>query len=118
MHLRPLAFVLVCLMGIHYIAWSRMTHEPEARAKDGPSLALQACVPDGPSLALQACVPDGPSLAIQACVPDGPSLAIQACVPTLASPAEPQEIKPGHYDGMRWRMIGPFRGGRTVGAVG
>ena len=25
---------------------------------------------------------------------------------------------PGHYDSLRWRCIGPFRGGRTVGAVG
>src|SRR6266436_4673784 len=29
-----------------------------------------------------------------------------------------QEINPSLYDSMRWRMIGPFRGGRTVGAIG
>jgi hypothetical protein len=31
-----------------------LTHKPEAQAKDGPSLALQAYMLDGPSLALQA----------------------------------------------------------------
>lgn len=29
-----------------------------------------------------------------------------------------QHINPNLYQNMRWRMIGPFRGGRTVGAVG
>src|SRR5437762_2325025 len=29
-----------------------------------------------------------------------------------------QELTPKLYDSMRWRMIGPFRGGRTVGATG
>jgi len=29
-----------------------------------------------------------------------------------------QQITPKLYDSMRWRMIGPFRGGRTVAAVG
>jgi photosystem II stability/assembly factor-like uncharacterized protein len=33
-------------------------------------------------------------------------------------PAGAQEIDPKLYDSMRWRMIGPFRGGRTVGAAG
>jgi photosystem II stability/assembly factor-like uncharacterized protein len=32
--------------------------------------------------------------------------------------AQAQEISPKFYDSMRWRMIGPFRGGRTVGATG
>jgi photosystem II stability/assembly factor-like uncharacterized protein len=32
--------------------------------------------------------------------------------------ANTQELTPKLYDSMRWRMIGPFRGGRTVGAVG
>ena len=36
----------------------------------------------------------------------------------LAPTADAQELTPKHYDSMRWRMIGPFRGGRTVGAVG
>lgn len=29
-----------------------------------------------------------------------------------------QSIDPKYFDAMRWRMIGPHRGGRTVGAVG
>ncbi len=29
-----------------------------------------------------------------------------------------QQFSPGLYQNMRWRMIGPFRGGRTVGATG
>src|SRR5262245_8578823 len=39
---------------------------------------------------------------------------------SLAAPAEgdAQGVTPRHYDSLRWRMIGPFRGGRTVGAVG
>jgi photosystem II stability/assembly factor-like uncharacterized protein len=36
----------------------------------------------------------------------------------LPSTAGAQELTPKLYDSMRWRMIGPFRGGRTVGAVG
>src|SRR5262249_47036638 len=36
----------------------------------------------------------------------------------LASPAGGQEAGPGPFGGLRWRMIGPFRGGRTVGATG
>jgi photosystem II stability/assembly factor-like uncharacterized protein len=35
-----------------------------------------------------------------------------------AALAGAQELTPRFYDSMRWRMIGPFRGGRTVGAVG
>src|SRR5437763_9175157 len=29
-----------------------------------------------------------------------------------------QQVDPSHFAEMRWRMIGPFRGGRTVAAVG
>src|SRR5262245_10072982 len=29
-----------------------------------------------------------------------------------------EEFPPSLYQNLRWRMIGPFRGGRTVGAVG
>src|SRR5229473_1115288 len=36
---------------------------------------------------------------------------------TLSLPLAAQ-IDPGWYKEMRWRMIGPFRGGRTVAAVG
>ena len=38
---------------------------------------------------------------------------------TLAAwPARAQEPGPALYDAMRWRSIGPYRGGRTVGAAG
>ena len=37
---------------------------------------------------------------------------------SLTSMVQAQAINQSHYDSMRWRMIGPFRGGRTVGAVG
>jgi photosystem II stability/assembly factor-like uncharacterized protein len=38
---------------------------------------------------------------------------------SLAAPlADAQELTPKLYDSLRWRMIGPFRGGRTVAAVG
>src|ERR1700736_4964341 len=37
---------------------------------------------------------------------------------TLLSLASGQTFEPKLYSGMRWRMIGPFRGGRTVGAAG
>ncbi len=29
-----------------------------------------------------------------------------------------QSVNPELYQGMRWRMIGPFRGGRTVAITG
>ncbi len=35
-----------------------------------------------------------------------------------ATPADESSIGPECYRGLRWRMIGPFRGGRTVGATG
>ena len=28
------------------------------------------------------------------------------------------QIDPGYFNAIKWRMIGPHRGGRTVGAVG
>src|SRR5262249_31314123 len=34
------------------------------------------------------------------------------------SPATAQQVSPAMYQSMRWRCIGPFRAGRTVGAVG
>jgi photosystem II stability/assembly factor-like uncharacterized protein len=44
-------------------------------------------------------------------------LALLACwAVAAASAAEP--IQPKLYECLRWRMIGPFRGGRTVGATG
>ncbi len=36
----------------------------------------------------------------------------------LPSFAVPQRVNPSLYQSMRWRSIGPFRAGRTVGAVG
>ena len=35
-----------------------------------------------------------------------------------ASPARAQDVAPSRYDALRWRAIGPYRGGRTVGAAG
>ncbi len=42
--------------------------------------------------------------------------ALFALLPAL--PLTAQKVDPSLYQSMRWRMIGPFRGGRTVGAVG
>ncbi|MBS1795351.1 MAG: glycoside hydrolase [Acidobacteria bacterium] len=36
----------------------------------------------------------------------------------VSFPVFAQKIDPGLYQNMRWRMIGPFRAGRTVGAAG
>jgi photosystem II stability/assembly factor-like uncharacterized protein len=36
----------------------------------------------------------------------------------LVALASSQSVPSKLYDGLRWRMIGPFRGGRTVGAAG
>ena len=36
----------------------------------------------------------------------------------LPFPAAAQQITPNLYGDMRWRTIGPFRGGRTVAATG
>jgi photosystem II stability/assembly factor-like uncharacterized protein len=39
--------------------------------------------------------------------------------PRLVTPSAAAQIYPTKfYDSLRWRMIGPFRGGRTVGATG
>ena len=35
---------------------------------------------------------------------------------TIVSSAQPFDS--GFFDAMKWRMIGPHRGGRTVGAIG
>src|SRR5205809_961851 len=40
------------------------------------------------------------------------------CVATLALFVHAQTVDPSLYQSMKWRMIGPFRGGRTVGAQG
>src|SRR5438309_7763983 len=36
----------------------------------------------------------------------------------LSGFAFPQQLDPNLYDGLRWRMIGPHRGGRTVAVAG
>jgi len=36
----------------------------------------------------------------------------------LAAPVWAQQIDPSFYSSMRWRLIGPFRGGRALTAVG
>ena len=36
----------------------------------------------------------------------------------LASPLVAQQVSPSLYQDMRWRLIGPFRGGRTVAVTG
>src|SRR5208282_1629756 len=43
------------------------------------------------------------------------SLAVSLVVTSLAVA---QQFSPTLYEGMRWRCIGPFRGGRTVAATG
>ncbi len=44
------------------------------------------------------------------------ALFITAC--SAVNPAVAQNITPNLYSGMRWRMIGPFRGGRSLTASG
>ena len=41
-----------------------------------------------------------------------------ALATALSSPAQAQPLDAKRFDSLRWRMIGPFRGGRTVGATG
>ena len=45
-------------------------------------------------------------------------LLILALCGGLAALAAAQTISPKLYAGMRWRLIGPFRGGRTVAITG
>ena len=45
--------------------------------------------------------------------------AIALFVLGLAATAFPaQGVSPALFSGMRWRLVGPFRGGRTLCAVG
>jgi photosystem II stability/assembly factor-like uncharacterized protein len=46
-----------------------------------------------------------------------PVLAI-LCFLLAAAPLVAEPLDPALYSSLRWRMIGPFRGGRTVGATG
>src|SRR5258705_7590909 len=43
-------------------------------------------------------------------------ILIVFCLLTIVSRAQP--FKADFFNDMKWRMIGPHRGGRTVGAVG
>lgn len=45
-------------------------------------------------------------------------LAALAVFSVLASTVPAQHVEQSYYNAMEWRCIGPFRGGRTVGAVG
>ncbi|MFN2501606.1 MAG: WD40/YVTN/BNR-like repeat-containing protein [Pyrinomonadaceae bacterium] len=45
-------------------------------------------------------------------------LSVLVAAITFTISASAQVISPTFYQGMKWRMIGPFRGGRTVGAAG
>src|ERR1700716_2035848 len=36
----------------------------------------------------------------------------------MTSPVAAQTVDPSLYSSLEWRMIGPFRGGRTIGATG
>jgi photosystem II stability/assembly factor-like uncharacterized protein len=46
-------------------------------------------------------------------------LVFLACVsPLLAQTSRPVPVDPAYYQALRYRVIGPFRAGRTVGAVG
>src|SRR6195256_5644363 len=47
-----------------------------------------------------------------------PALCVLSFVVGLLSTASAQQFNPSLYQGMRWRCIGPHRGGRTVGATG
>src|SRR5712692_9618138 len=38
--------------------------------------------------------------------------------PPSSNPSSPELVDPRFFSSMEWRMIGPFRGGRTVGATG
>lgn len=45
-------------------------------------------------------------------------MSIVLLIPFFVTCAVAQTISHDHYQDLRWRMIGPFRAGRTVGAVG
>jgi photosystem II stability/assembly factor-like uncharacterized protein len=48
----------------------------------------------------------------------GRLLLAAVCFVTLVGTAGAEPVNPALYQNLRWRMIGPFRGGRTVGATG
>ncbi|HZO95190.1 MAG TPA: hypothetical protein VFB22_15700 [Candidatus Baltobacteraceae bacterium] len=48
----------------------------------------------------------------------GGSLVSCFVVPALAARAQPRTVDPSLYAGLRWRSIGPYRGGRTNAVAG
>src|SRR5262245_14499235 len=48
----------------------------------------------------------------------GLALGLMAWLVVQGSGMAQEAVNPTLYQEMRWRMIGPFRGGRTVGATG
>ena len=46
------------------------------------------------------------------------ALALPLALAAASAAAAAQQLGPALYAGMHWRLIGPFRGGRTVGASG
>ncbi|MFN5171293.1 MAG: WD40/YVTN/BNR-like repeat-containing protein [Cyclobacteriaceae bacterium] len=48
----------------------------------------------------------------------GKGISIGLLIPFFVVPSFAQSVMHDHYQGLTWRMIGPFRAGRTVGAVG
>ncbi len=46
------------------------------------------------------------------------ALVVAALILSIAAGALAQSVDPALFSEMRWRMIGPFRGGRTVAAAG
>jgi hypothetical protein len=48
----------------------------------------------------------------------GRLLLVVASSASLVSGAAAESFRPRFYESQRWRMIGPFRGGRTVAASG
>jgi photosystem II stability/assembly factor-like uncharacterized protein len=48
----------------------------------------------------------------------GPAARLSAAATAAASPGPIAGVDPALFSQLRWRLIGPFRGGRTVAAVG
>ncbi len=45
-------------------------------------------------------------------------LTATALLPLASAPARAQQFDPSLFSGMRWRLVGPFRAGRSVAATG
>src|SRR5262245_35954151 len=55
---------------------------------------------------------------LRLCLDFRTALAAISIAATISGVASAQPFDPRLYSEMKWRMIGPFRGGRTVGAAG